>query len=480
MNSRIIALALSVATAFCLALCGCGGQGASGQAPQEQGPPALSKAYEALQDAGFPDGALKATYDEGTDELSLVLGGNESRVDEVFDVLDEAVSGKSIGTLSVYIESGWVEGVTPSEKTKHAAAMMPVLSKRIGELPCVSMECLGIGRFVRDMSESELVDGSWTEILPKTTALRLGFWGGTYAFTSYPQEERDNLAHITCLELGNRYLGGNFSILPNIEEVVFLSGDDADEKEDTARIGLTWKSNMRDHMVDLAGLGSLQRMIFFPDLEEWKTSDDYYEFVMAVQASCPEAMTNEPGVGWDGDGEALIPITDIDIRKAVGDEKFERARSDLLRVAAKASFEKGQDFPLQPGTPKLDGPTLVYRMSNPYKLEWSDYGQFSSGGKVLLSEFDGTGVLMPTDSFQHDYLVYAYPTYTLVGHYTSGTEAYSTTVNVQVYDMVNKVKYEPVVVDEIQPSETRIWDSDEKEAPEPNDASIASYVAGLA
>ena len=118
-------------------------------------------------------------------------------------------------------------------------------------------------------------------------------------------------------------------------------------------------------------------------------------------------------------------------------------------------------------------------MSNPYKLEWSDYGQFSSGGKVLLSEFDGTAVQGPTDSFKFDYLVYAYPTFEEVGVYESGTAAYSTTVNAQVYDLKNKVKYEPVVVNTIQPPETRIWTNDERDAPEPDKESVVAYVTGL-
>lgn len=458
-----------------LAACSAGGTGTNGSKPS-----GLPKAYEKLQAADI-EGRFEAVYDETADSLSLTLGGSESTIDEVFDIIDETTAGTDVGTIDVYIEWGWVRDTAiASVKEERSQAMLPVLSKRIGNLECNSLERLTVGRFINDLAEAKLYDDTWTNALQKTDILNIGFWGNTYSFKNYSAEGLENLETVKRLELGNRYEGGAFEYLPNVEELVFSSGDDEDDKADTTRKGLTWKNTYRDRADNLVDFAALKRIVFFPDLETWKTNNDYYEFIMAVQASRPDMLTNEPGTGWDGNEESLIAVADIDVRGALGDKNYEAAKKDMLKVAAKSAFMEGQEFKAASGQPKLDGPTLVYRMSTPYELEWSDYSVFSSNGNVLLDEFDGTKVTPPTETFQFDYLVYAYPMFEEVGVYESGTIACATIVYAQVYDLKNKVRYDPVEIDEIQPPESRILDNDKRYAAEVEDGPIVSYVTSLA
>ena len=80
---------------------------------------------------------------------------------------------------------------------------------------------------------------------------------------------------------------------------------------------------------------------------------------------------------------------------------------------------------------------------------------------------------MGSVSNNFDYFVYIYPTFNHVGKYGESTEAYETEVNVRVYDMNKKEKYESGVIATVPaPDEyrysgspaSRYWPNIDKEA----------------
>lgn len=49
--------------------------------------------------------------------------------------------------------------------------------------------------------------------------------------------------------------------------------------------------------------------------------------------------------------------------------------------------------------------------------------------------------------------VYIYPEYELAGYYSGGAKAYATYSMAKIYDLKNKVRYEPIVADTSEPLE---------------------------
>lgn len=124
-----------------IALCGCGGT-------------ALEKAHKELSE--LEDSYLTMSYDAEKDELVLKMD-SYTNVDAIMDTLDSCIDGKDIGTIVFTMTGTRGDGF----ETK--------LDKRIGQLPCSSIECLGLDYNVFSGYSATVHD--WTKVLDKVDTL---------------------------------------------------------------------------------------------------------------------------------------------------------------------------------------------------------------------------------------------------------------------------------------------------------------------
>lgn len=468
MFKRIAVLALSIAC--CLAIAGCGG-----------GSKGLGTAYDELQKTSFSSEGTSFKYDEESDTLIVSLSSSKDDVEKFFDVLDKSVDGADIGNL--YFASTEIKMMDMD--------YAQTFSERLGALKCNSIAYLDVSGFMAGLDDSRLPDdGAWTGILPKVGMLGIDE-GKVGWFAEYSNDALANLANVKKLCFGWSFgtVGlEHIGVFSGVEEISCIAGPTSEISEKVLESGFDWSEGF-DDLEHLGELKSLDRVLVYPDAESWEPNDEYYTFAVAMQSWYPDLKTNEPGKGWNGDEASLVTFGSIDAMEAgAGDMLASKIKSWRLTEASSV-LDAGKDFTAKSGTPKLDGPCLVGASLNWQASGWQDSGAYTDmatylydSQKIMYDEFAGTPVKMPSLVKDYDYYIDAYPTFELVGTYGDTTEAYATTVNVQIYDVKNKIRYDAVQVATTQPPDTYTYSGNPKSQlyADFDYNSVVEYLSGLA
>lgn len=441
------------------ALCGCGGT-------------PLSKAYDSLSEltqaegedteAAYNVNLLAVDYDEETDTL-LINIDNGADLDPIFDALNKAIDGKEIGSI-IFSLSG-----TKGDDYEKA------LDKKISELSCTSMERLGLDYYLIDYPTHK-----WLALADKTDKLYVN--ANFSAFWNYDDKDRKALSKFKDVETaynssmrlsGIDRLDGMetltfvppYTIEPVEEENPldavtednpYLSGEAANEEDaavaeietqnETAATDESGEEipalqqfdyflSSNDGVEDLASLKNLQTVLIFPETGYELTTGGEV-FIKTLQYLNPDLQINVPG---EPGAEKRIPVSDVKTPN-VTDEQASGILAGFLLKEIEPVYKECSDFATADGDAVLNGKCLIF-VADPPMEKWSEKKVFTTAGTIQLQEPAKEGIKIPEAVGDYKTFVYIYPTYSRTGVYTSGTKAYSQTLNVQVFDMESKAAY---------------------------------------
>ena len=238
---------------------------------------------------------------------------NESHdPDKLFDELDQSIKGARLGSL--IFKGHW--SVPRSYWERFGA--------RLGSLPCESIQCLGL-------IDIALEDDAWTEILDRTEILYLTDTG---VFDGYSEEGLANLASVKRLRISDSNDLENASLLTGLEEVVMTAGLTPEDREETrekleqavSMDSITTTLYESDISVGYFGrfrnLPNLQRILLYPELDGWTPDSKYYVSLLGLQLLLPDVRINPPGKAWEGDEDALVSVTSIDVMERAGENRL--------------------------------------------------------------------------------------------------------------------------------------------------------------
>ena len=462
-KQMITTVAATAAAAMLAVFCGLMLAACSGVGQTKAG---LDVAYEKLVAAEGLGGEDAFAYEEKTDSL-IVDMEKVGDIDKFFEVLGKSVSGADIGVLCLH-------NVVDVDADK--------LSQGLADLPCNSLKCLDMGASQNHgLAEALKKNEEWTALLTKTGAL---YDPDVYTLANYSADARPNVESVKSIwiDASGPMEGHNgLDAMKGVEEIRYIEGITSEYRENNEKLG--FKIGDSDRLFDnLEDLTSLERVIVYPDTDDWTAGDNYCKFMLELQLFDRGFKTNEPCKSWDGDESSLINVADIDILSLNNSEAVVKVLKNLLEDRAEQAFEKGKSFKVVDTAPKLDGTCVVY-LGDPHDSQFGNYDKFFDLTSIsLFEELEGTGVkTMRNASENFDYFVYIYPTFTQVGTYGGVTEAYDTEVNVRIYDMNKQEKYESGIISTVPaPAEyhysgtpnPRHWPNIDKEA-------AISYITSL-
>ena len=510
MKKYIIGILLMGVLLF--ALCGCGGT-------------PLAKAYDSLSalaeegqtgEEGTDDversnlGDLwNVQFDEENDALYIYIDQG-AELDPIFEALNKAVDGQDIGTLMFYLD-----GTRGDDYEKD-------LVKKIGDLPCNSLAKLGLNFSILDYE-----DHSWVALAEKTEKLYLET--NCSVFWDYSDKELKTLSNIKDVELaqesyvrlsGISKLSGmeTLSFVPAYtfqnadadasaeeedplaavtEDNPYLNGGSADDEnaavaeieadsteastdesgeEAPALRTFDYYASTDDGVTDLANTESLKTLLIYPDTGYELTAGGQM-FIKKVQYLKPAIQINAPGKAGTDD---LVAITDVETPDVTDDQAADILAS-ILEKDVDGVYEECNKYGKADGDAVLNGKVLVY-VADPDMDDWSDKKVYSSIGDVEILGPQKAGIKVPESVGDYQTFVYIYPTYKRAGVYTSGTKAYAQTLNVQVFDMVDKVAYNAKAVGTEQPPQSFSYFADsvpDKHSGEVSIDKAYDYLAGL-
>ncbi|NLD19167.1 MAG: hypothetical protein GX663_02830 [Clostridiales bacterium] len=419
-----LGVCLVLVIAIGLMLCGCSGGG-------------LAEAYEKLPEI---QGDLSVfEYEKDSDTLIIQLDEYDTDVDEFFDIIDEAVKGCDIGTLSF---RGNLEAVNHE-------AYMRTLDKRLGELPCKSIKRLDVGPNVYEM------EGQWTKLLEKTDELYMyeGYFEG---YSKVEGKYQKNLGKVQSIAFYENlyekavYDISELSAFSGVKSITFSAGLTKEEQKETANKGFLFEYDYSD-LKCLADMSELETVLFFPEIDSWTPGSEYYNYILALQQVVPNVKTNKAGELYNE--ETLTAVKNIDVLSIATGESRDKALEVLLADEPKECYEKGIKFEMKSGKPELTGKCLVY-VAYPFEEQWNKDIFYDMAPSVVISELSASNIALPEKPGDYDTFVYIYPKYSQTGTYDSGTKAYVTKTMLQVFDIKNGVRYEPVTIDEQEPPQS--------------------------
>ena len=443
------------------ALCGCGGT-------------PLAKAYDSISalaekgtdnmDNSYQSSLWNVQFDEENDVLSLYID-NGADIDPIFEALNKAIDGQDVGTLMFYLDG------TRGDDWEKA------LDQKLSELSCKSIERLGLNFSIVDYSTHK-----WTALGEKTEKLYLDtncnvFWdysdaelkalskikdvqlahndssmringisklSGIEALSFVPaftfetpgtEESKDPLAAVTE---DNPYLNGGNT---DGEDAAAAEADSteasADESEEAAAavIPFDYFASSDDGVWDLGDMDNLKTLLIYPDTGYELTAGGQ-TFIKKVQYLNPDLQVNAPGAAGTEDMVAISKIETPDVT----DEQAAEILAQILKEDVEDVYKECDKYKKAEGDAVLSGKSLIY-VADPGMDDWGDKKVFSGIGNVQILEPQKEGIKVPAASGDYQTFVYIYPTYSRTGVYTSGTKAYSQTLNVQVFNMTDKVAY---------------------------------------
>ena len=450
MKKYIIGILLSAAMVF--ALCGCGGE------PLAKAYDSLSKlAQEASTGGDYVEPPLIVNYDEENDTLLLRID-NTMEAAPIFDAINKEIEGKDIGTIYFSLPGTAGDGFENG------------IDKGIGELTCSSMQRLGIDYYVADAETH-----NWLKLADKVDTLY--YAGPLSSFFSYSDKEKKALG--TFKEFQFAYTNsttsfGGIDLLSGAETISlvqpfelqepetsddpldnvlegneYLNSSDAvaetEATETTAAEGeeaavspilFSYYSSSDSDLLSFRGMDNLKTLLIYPDTG-YTMEADGEKFIKELQLIKPDLQVNPPGEAYTGDN--LVAVTEIKTPN-IPDDYAATILSQILEEDVEGVYKTCGKFKSKDGAPVLTGKCLIYK-ADPDQDSWSDKKKFSPVGDVLISDPAKKGIAVPERVGDYETFVYIYPTYSRTGVYTSGTKAYSQTLNVQVFDMTNKVVY---------------------------------------
>lgn len=456
MRNKLIAVAfLFVIAAVMVCCCGCGAS-------------PLAKAYDDLmelsaqgvQDESAPysdvvDNPLLLKYAEEKDALTIKMDSTAD-LDKIFDVLDKDLGGKDIGTIIFLMDGTRGDGFEND------------LNKRMGQLDCKSVAMLGVDF---DITDSELENHDWTKLANKSEALYIEYIYGLSDVYNYSKKEQkwlDNIKHVEILYQGNEFFY-SYKMLKNLESISLVSYDTyniqeseedaettaeeastaavedvSEDKETTVAADFEYNvyTSTKNDLFSFAEMKKLNTMLIYPDTG-YNLTESGQKVIASLQCIVPKLQVNKPGSPYSEDSTVKvkeIKTPDLDEAKKV------EILEDLLESEIKEIYEKCEKFDAKPGDAVLNGNVLVYE-DQPLEDSWSGDKKMTGVGECLINETKNAGIDAPKMIGNYKTLVFAYPTYSRTGTYTSGTGAYSKSLHVQVFDLENKIAYEAETVD---------------------------------
>ena len=427
------------------ALCGCGGS-------------PLAKAYDslsALTEEGQAGGAWSVQFDEENDVLSIYID-NGADIDPIFEALNKAIDGQDIGTLKFYLSG------TRGDDWEKA------LDKKLSELPCNSIERLGLNFPILDYTMH-----NWTALADKTEKLYLDT--NCNVFWDYSEKELKALSKIKDVQ----YVRGDYSLRLNgisklsgiemfsfvpgsesegtetgtetedplaavTEDNPYLNGDSTDsteasteesDEEAPALMSFDYFKTDDDGVWELGNMENLKTLLIYPDTG-YELTVGGESFIKNAQYLNPDLQINAPGAaGTDN----LVAVTDVETPN-ITDEQAAEILAGILKDDIDEVYDACDKYSKKDGEAVLNGKSLIY-VADPDMDDWGDKKVYSGIGKVQILEPQKEGIKVPAAAGDYNTFVYIYPTYSRTGVYTSGTKAYSQTLHVQVYDMQEKVAY---------------------------------------
>ena len=441
------------------ALCGCGGT-------------PLAKAYDslsALTEEGQAGGAWNAQFDEENDVLSISIN-NGAEVGPIFEALNEEIEGQDIGTLLINLS-----GTKGDDWEKE-------LDQQLGKLSCNSIERLGLNYPILDYKTHK-----WTALGDKTEKLYLDT--NCNVFWDYGDKELKALSSIKDVQLAKDdyvLLMNGISKLTGVETLSFVSpysfgnietedvtttedplaavtednpylnGDSTGEDAAVAEIetddsteastdedggpapelqSFDYYTRDDDGVWELGNMKNLQSLLIYPDTG-YELTTGGETFIKKVQYLNPDLQINAPGsAGTDN----LVAVTAVETPN-VTEEQAAEILAGILEDDVEKVYEECDKYSKKDGDAVLNGKALIY-LADPDMDDWSDKKVFTTSGDVQITGPAKKGIKVPEAAGDYQTFVYIYPTYKRAGVYTSGTKAYSQTLHVQVYDMVDKVAY---------------------------------------
>jgi len=462
MKKIIVCVVMTIAMVF--ALCGCGG-------------PPLLKAYESLSTAAetaASDGTnvvppFIVNYDEESDTMMLKID-NTIEPKTVFDPINEEIDGEDIGTI--YFSLQGIAGDGFESK----------IDKKIGQLSCNSMKMLGLDYYILN-AESH----NWLNMAGKTESLYIDSPISVFAY--YNDKDKKKLGKFKDVKFAYNdtldfdhldLLPGvkTISLVPPVEITKEASSEDpldnvledneylssensATEANATTETSAEGEAPAADPIIFNYFNASSTDLLSFKDMKKLTTLLIYPEtgytlgadgerFIKLLQFIRPDLQINAPGEAFDG--ESLISIGDIKTPN-IPDEYGQTMLAELLENEVEDVYKKCSKFESKDADPVLKGKCLIYK-ADPDQEDWSTKRVFSSTGEVLITEPAKDGIKVPTKFGDYKTFVYVYPTYVKTGTYTSGTKAYSQTMNVQVFDLKDKVAYKSVSIKTVDPPQS--------------------------
>ena len=455
-SNKILMACIIVCIGLCLMmLTACGEKG-------------LGAAYDKLT-KGQKDGSLtKYTYDEKTDTLTITLDRDETKPDELFDVLDKYVEDEDIGSLIIMKSTG-----SPESEQE-----LLTLGERLGQLPCKSIKMVSPGPDIGDM------DGKWTAILPKAEELYIDAY--IYAVSEgYTAEEQGRLADMKKVRYYTNTTNGiNFSVFEkfaNVEELIISAGLTPQEQQAAIdRGGFNYREDESD-LTPLKNREKLTKLLLFPEAKGWTPGQNYYNMMFTLKRMLPDLETNIPGPEGDEEAGKIVALKDYDILRIASDIEKDQVLDGVLMVDAGEAYEKGQQFKKRNKTPKLKGKVLIYA-ATPFDHQFGKDEFYDMSPRIVRDELGKTKIKFPEDINDYSTFIYIYPKYTFYGNYDKGTKGYSTKTMVRIYDMEKGIRYVAKEVSSENPPQSFSYygtSAPDKHYPELNLKKAYKYIKSL-
>ncbi len=127
---------------------------------------------------------LVMSYDSEKDTLILKMDSNAD-IEKIMDTLDSCIEGKDIGTIVFTMTGSGSDGFEAE------------LDKRIGQLPCSSIECLGLDYYVLNGNGVKVHE--WTKALDKAEAL---YMSPTGVSANYEGKDLERINKVKNIKIG--------------------------------------------------------------------------------------------------------------------------------------------------------------------------------------------------------------------------------------------------------------------------------------
>ena len=431
-------LIIGMMMALMIGLSSCGGKG-------------LEKAYKEISESDIEKATIGVTYDKNDDLMDVVFYTG-CDIDKTFGLISEAVKDEEIGTLYFRADNS----ITEEELKK--------IDENIGNLPCESMNMLGVNGAIAGNKTH-----NWLKLVKKSE----GVYSDSFLiFETLDDEGRQMLKSVKKVWVENANLEG-VKLFPKVEEIGICAdldiaykgisetdeeSNEEAEESDAVKYEFTERFEHPDGFAALSELKKLDRILIAPECESYSLSEEGGEYLYALSLVCPEVKINPPEKKYDP--EKLKKVSEIRLGMLNNNKDTkENIKSALYIMDVKNTYEECVKFKVQGREPRIEGRALVY-MATPDNTGYTDKREFHEKGKLLMETELGTAFPLINKTGTYDTFVYVYPVYKKAGKYDVGTEAYTETYMVQVFNRNDSAAYKPQKVATAKPPKNFTYSGD--------------------